>query len=111
MKNKTVVGAGLGPYIKARSKKLKIRHKVLASGLIKSDGMRVTNSFLSHVVNENCLPTNEELDQLAVMLKAPAEVLYLLAGRIPAGCRFEAADAVVIKKAWDVFVQKTGCLR
>jgi transcriptional regulator with XRE-family HTH domain len=73
----------LGQFIARRRKELGISQLEMAALLKNRDGRTITSSYLNYLEHDRGKPLDYMLDQIAEILKLPADVIYFWAKRVP----------------------------
>jgi transcriptional regulator with XRE-family HTH domain len=93
-----------GEYIAARRKALKLTQKDVALQLKKDDGIPISLSYFHDIEAGKRNPPNDQIiEQLAVILGIPAELLYFQAERMPADFKREGIPEERILAAYQAF--------
>ena len=83
----------LGQFIVERRKKLGLSGREVVAEVRNFDGKPISISFLVDLEHDRRKPSDEVLEQLAKVLKVDSDMLYFLAGRVPADLTADSIKA------------------
>jgi transcriptional regulator with XRE-family HTH domain len=93
-----------GELIVAGRRQANLSQKGLADRIHKADGAPISGAYLHDIEQDRRNPPRDELiEQFAVALHLPREVLYFAAGRIPPELCDAVSDADTIVNAFAAF--------
>ena len=98
-----------GQLVAKKRKELGLSQKQLASMILKEDGLPISAQYLNDIERDRRNPPGDFLlNEIAKVLKIDEEVLYYLAGELPADMRMQSDDPGKITKAFHAFRQTLG---
>jgi transcriptional regulator with XRE-family HTH domain len=98
----------LGQFIVERRKKLGLAGREVVAAVRNVDGKPISIPYLVDLEHDRRKPSDEVLEQLAKVLRVDADVLYFLAGRMPADLSADSfKDAEELTAAWQAFRRQT----
>lgn len=96
--------ASFGVAISQRRKEKKMSQKDLALQIKREDNQSISPQYLNDIEHDRRSPSSELIiRQLAVVLELPPDVLYFLAGKIPADLVNQKASSQKIEEAMVAF--------
>jgi transcriptional regulator with XRE-family HTH domain len=94
----------LGQFIVERRKELGLSGREVVAEVRNADGKPISIPYLVDLEHDRRKPSDEVLVQLAKVLKVESDVLYFLAGRVPADLTAESiSSAQDLAAAWKAF--------
>ncbi len=94
----------LGQFIVERRKELGLAGREVAAEVRNAEGKPISIPYLVDLEHDRRKPSDEVLEQLARVLKVDSDVLYFLAGRVPADLSAHSfSDADELTAAWQAF--------
>lgn len=93
----------LGQFIVDRRKELGLSGREVVSGVKNSDGRPISIPYLVDLEHDRRKPSDEVLEQMARALKVDSDILYFLAGRLPADLNCKTVKAEELTEAWKAF--------
>lgn len=98
-----------GQLVAKKRKELGLSQKQLATMILKEDGLPISAQYLNDIERDRRNPPGDFLlNEIAKVLKIDEEVLYYLAGELPADMRMQSDDPEKITKAFHAFRQTLG---
>jgi transcriptional regulator with XRE-family HTH domain len=98
-----------GQVVTKKRKELGLSQKRLASMIFKEDGLPISAQYLNDIERDRRNPPGDFLlNEIAKVLKVDEEVLYYLAGELPANIRRRSDDPEKITKAFHAFRKTLG---
>jgi len=98
-----------GQVVTKKRKELGLSQKQLASMIFKEDGLPISAQYLNDIERDRRNPPGDFLlNEIAKVLKVDEEVLYYLAGELPANIRRRSDDPEKITKAFHAFRKTLG---
>jgi transcriptional regulator with XRE-family HTH domain len=94
----------LGQFIVGRRKELGLAGREVVAEVRNADGKPISIPYLVDLEHDRRKPSDEVLLQLAKVLKVDSDVLYFLAGRVPADLTAERINSTEeLAAAWKAF--------
>lgn len=94
----------LGQFIVGRRRELGLAGREVVAQVRNADGKPISIPYLVDLEHDRRKPSDEVLEQLAKALKVDADVLYFLAGRVPADLSADSfKNAEELTAAWHAF--------
>ncbi len=94
----------LGQFIVERRKELGLAGREVVAEVRNADRKPISIPYLVDLEHDRRKPSDEVLEQLAKVLKVDADVLYFLAGRVPADLTAQSfSNAEELAAAWKAF--------
>ncbi len=93
----------LGQFILERRMMLGLRGRELVAQVLNGDGKPISIPYLVDLEHDRRKPSDRVLEQLATALKTDSDILYHLAGRIPADLTPSVVSEDRLAAAWRAF--------
>ncbi len=94
----------LGQFIVERRKELGLAGREVVAEVRNAEGKPISIPYLVDLEHDRRKPSDEVLEQLAKVLKVDSDVLYFLAGRVPADLTpGNINNAEELASAWKAF--------
>jgi len=98
------IPSSFGVAVSLRRKEKKMSQKDLAAQIKREDDLSISPQYLNDIEHDRRSPSSEMIiQQLAEVLEMPADVLYFLAGKIPADLVNQKTTPEKIEKAMVAF--------
>ena len=98
-----------GQVITEARKKAGLNQRELANRIRKEDGEPISQPYLNDIEHDRRNPPSDALiEQFAVALKVPSDILYYWAGRIPPSLRHLHIEGKTIVAGFDAFRKAAG---
>lgn len=98
-----------GQIVAKKRKESGLSQKQLASMIFKEDGLPISAQYLNDIERDRRNPPGDFLlNEIARVLEIDEEVLYYLAGELPADIRRRSDDPERITKAFHAFRKALG---
>ena len=96
--------SSFGRMIASRRKELKMSQKDLAARIRKEDGEPITPQYLNDIEHDRRSPSSDHMvKEFARVLDMKADVLYLVAGRVPGDIKRDKISPQKMEKAVALF--------